>query len=128
MGKGEDMGATRSNIEAGAPARLNHTSLRGEQGASHTHYSIALHGGSGERWAAAFRAVCAESTAHRSFQLNPRSGTVSFSCRTLEGPAQVFEMLERLESLLSQADRRVAAASVPGRAVTRESARRPLTT
>jgi hypothetical protein len=103
------MGATKTTIGVGQ-SRLDHASLRGEQGASHPHDSIAIRGGSGERWAAAFRAVCAESTSQRAFQLNPRSGTVSFSCRTLEGPTLVFEMLERLESLLSLADRRVAAA------------------
>src|SRR5262245_24162919 len=102
----------------GSPSRLDHSSLRGEPGASHTHYSIALHGGVDERWTQAFRAVCAQSTANRVFVLNPRSGTISFSCRTLEGPAHVFEMLERLESLLAIVDRRLALAPIPRGSIT----------
>jgi hypothetical protein len=102
---------TNRKTAAAASSRLDHASLRGEPGASHTHYSISLLGQTDERWTEAFRAVCAASPERRAFQLNPRSRTVSFSCLTLEGPALVFEMLERLESLLKLADRRVEAAA-----------------
>ena len=94
---------------SGSPMRLDHGTLRGEPGASHTHYSVALTGDVEERWTQAFRAVCSQSGANRVFVLNPRSATVSFSCRTLEGPTLVFEMLDRLEKLLAVTDRRVAA-------------------
>src|SRR5215468_5950088 len=98
---------------SGSPMRLDHGSLRGEPGASHTHYSVALTGDVEERWTTAFRAVCAQSGANRVFVLNPRSATVSFSCRTLEGPALVFEMLDRLEKLLAVVDRRVSSGPPP---------------
>ena len=99
----------KRHAAAGSPMRLDHGTLRGEPGASHTHYSVALTGEVEERWTQAFRAVCAQSGANRVFVLNPRSATVSFSCRTLEGPTLVFEMLDRLEKLLAVTDRRVAA-------------------
>jgi len=99
----------KRHAASGSPMRLDHGSLRGEPGASHTHYSVALTGDVEERWTQAFRAVCAQSGANRVFVLNPRSATVSFSCRTLEGPTLVFEMLDRLEKLLAVTDRRVAA-------------------
>ncbi len=103
----------KRHAASGTPMRLDHGSLRGEPGASHTHYSVALTGDVEERWTSAFRAVCAQSGANRIFVLNPRSATVSFSCRTLEGPALVFEMLDRLEKLLAAVDRRVATAPSP---------------
>lgn len=119
------MTTTNRNARAAGSARLDHSSLRGEPGASHTHYSISLHGETDERWTEAFRAVCAASPERRAFQLNPRSRTVSFSCLTLEGPPLVFEMLERLEALLELADRRVAAGRVQERARSRKPAARP---
>ena len=98
----------KRNSASGSPMRLDHGTLRGEPGASHTHYSVALTGNVEERWTQAFRAVCSQTGANRVFVLNPRSATVSFSCRTLEGPTLVFEMLDRLEKLLAVADRRLA--------------------
>src|SRR5262245_31679307 len=110
---------------SGSPMRLDHGSLRGEPGASHTHYSVALTGDVEERWTTAFRAVCAQSGANRVFVLNPRSATVSFSCRTLEGPALVFEMLDRLEKLLAVTDRRIAAPTLRTGATSTASAPLP---
>jgi|SoiMetStandDraft_2_1073263.scaffolds.fasta_scaffold106901_2 hypothetical protein len=103
----------KRHAASGSSMGLDHGSLRGEPGASHTHYSVALKGDVEERWTSAFRAVCAQSGANRVFVLNPRSATVSFSCRTLEGPALVFEMLDRLEKLLAAVDRRVASGPAP---------------
>jgi len=89
-------------------ARLDHASLRGQDAGSQTRYTIAVAGQADEHWADAYRAVQTELTKHRSFQLDRRSRTIAFTCPTVEGPAFVFEMLERLEELLELADRRAA--------------------
>jgi len=89
-------------------ARLDPASLRGQDAGSETRYTIAVRGPADEHWADAYRAVQTELTSHRGFQLDRRSRTIAFTCPTVEGPAFVFEMLERLEELLELADRRAA--------------------
>ena len=107
---------TTSNAGVGTRARLDHATLRAEVRATDTRYTIGVRGGADERWAEALRALCEQSAAHRPFHFSREGGTISFSCRTLEGPALVFEMLERLEVLLDLVDRRVAAGPLTGSA------------
>ena len=89
-------------------ARLDHASLRGQFSGTDTRYTIAVRGQADEHWADAYRSLQEEAVPHRRFQLDRRSRTIAFSCPTVEGPAFVFEMLERLEELLELADRRAA--------------------
>jgi hypothetical protein len=63
-------------------------------------YEVTLGGDPDARWVEAYRRVIAESTAFRRFRLDPESCTISFSCRTIDGPADVMEVLERLEALV----------------------------
>jgi hypothetical protein len=80
--------------------RVDHSTLNGQPAGSDTQYTVALSGAVGERWVEAFRAIQAESTAYRRFRLDPAGATISFSCRIVEGPTQVMEVLERLDTLL----------------------------
>jgi len=93
-----------------SPARLDPASLRGQDSGRDTRYTIEVRGPADEHWADAYRSVQAESTTHRRFQLDRGTRTIAFNCPTVEGPAFVFEMLERLEELLELADRRAAVA------------------
>jgi hypothetical protein len=85
---------------------LDPASLRGQSTSNDTRYTIAVRGRADEHWADAYMSVQGESVPHRKFQLDRRSRTIAFNCPTVEGPAFVFEMLERLEELLELADRR----------------------
>ncbi|HEY3203661.1 MAG TPA: hypothetical protein VGL03_08370 [Thermoanaerobaculia bacterium] len=79
---------------------IDTSTLRGETAGTDTRYTIALVGPVDERWTEAYRIVQAESTGYRRFHLDPSKRAISFSCRIVDGPAQVFEVLERLEALL----------------------------
>ena len=93
---------------------VEHATLRGQAAGGDTRYTISLRGGADERWVRAYRALQEESAQHRGFRLDPPTATISFSCRTVEGPTQVFEMLERLESLLALVNERVQSAGAEG--------------
>ena len=95
-----------ADSSSSSPARLDHASLRGQDSGSETRYTIAVRGRADEHWADAYRSVQTESRPHQRFQLDRPSRTIAFTCPTVEGPAFVFEMLERLEELLELADRR----------------------
>jgi hypothetical protein len=99
-----------------APIRFDHATLRSEAAGTHTRYTLSLSGQPDEAWYGAFAAVCDEAGLLRNFPVDRGRGTISFSCRVVEGPAHVIEMLEKLEELLAaagarlerwQADRRV---------------------
>jgi hypothetical protein len=91
-----------------SPARLDPASLRGQDSGSDIRYTIAVRGRADEHWADAYYSVQEESRPHRRFQLDRPTRTIAFNCPTVEGPAFVFEMLEKLEELLELADRRAA--------------------
>ncbi len=79
------------------------STLRGEpRGADTTVYTVALTGSPGERWMEGYRLTREESAVSRRFELDPAGRTVRFACRTADGTALVFEMLERLEALVAR--------------------------
>ncbi len=102
---GEMPNSEPQSTEAGTGVSLDHASLRSQPSSSDTRYTIAVRGRADQHWADAYVAVQEQSVPHRRFQLDRRSRTVAFNCPTVEGPAFVFEMLERLEELLELADR-----------------------
>jgi hypothetical protein len=89
--------------------RVDHSTLRAETVGTDTRYTVGLIGVVDETWAEAYRATQAESTGYRRFRLDPASRTVSFSCRTVDGTAHVFEALDRLEALLSLVNQQIGA-------------------
>jgi hypothetical protein len=89
--------------------RVDHSTLRGEAAGTDTRYTVGLLGVVDGAWAEAYRAVQSESTGYRRFRLDPRSRTITFSCRTVDGTAKVFETLDRLEALLAIVNQQVGA-------------------
>lgn len=83
---------------------VDHSTLEGEPADTETHYTVALTGPVDDRWIEAYRIAQADSTGFRRFRLDRGAKTVSFTCRAVEGPAQVFEVLERLEALVKLAN------------------------
>ncbi len=98
-------------VEVRVGVELDHASLRGQAAGSDTRYTVAVRGTADQDWADAYVEVQQALVPYRRFQLDRRTRTVSFSCPTVEGPAFVFEMLERLEELLVIAERRAGVRS-----------------
>jgi hypothetical protein len=84
---------------------IDYARLTGAAEGTDTRYTVGLSGYVDGRFAAAYQAAQAESTGFRRFKLNAAAGTVSFSCRMVDGPAQVFDVLQRLEALLEIVNR-----------------------
>jgi hypothetical protein len=79
------------------------STLRGEpRGEDAMVYTVALTGPLGERWIEGYRLTAQESAVSRRFELDPAGRTIRFACRTADGTALVFEMLERLEALVAR--------------------------
>ncbi len=96
------------SIGVDAGVTFDHASLRGQPAGGDTRYTVAVRGVADEAWAEAYLSIQETSVVHRRFRLDRRTRTISFSCPSVEGPAYVFEMLERLEELLEVADRGAA--------------------
>ncbi|MGH9369320.1 MAG: hypothetical protein ACRD3M_16810 [Thermoanaerobaculia bacterium] len=92
----------------GAPVGVDHSTLKGERAGTDTRYSVALIGDLDESWSEAFRTLQADSSAFRRLRLDPAARLVSFTCRAIDGPPQVFDILERLDALIKLVNRRVS--------------------
>jgi len=88
-----------------AQVSIDYSSLKGESEGSDTRYTVTLTGDVDSQWLDAYRVAQAESTGYRRFRLDPAKGTISFSCRIVDGPTQVFEFLGRLDALLAIVNR-----------------------
>ena len=86
---------------------LDHATLRSEPAGTHTRYTISLTSRPDEAWYGAYAAACDAAGLLRAFPVDRGRATVTFSCRVVEGPAYVIEMLEKLEELLASADHRL---------------------
>ncbi|MET0618810.1 MAG: hypothetical protein ABW056_00960, partial [Thermoanaerobaculia bacterium] len=95
-----------SSLPMASPVAIDHGSLRSQEAGTHTRYTISLTGRPDEAWYGAYAAVCDEAGVVRNFPVDRGRGTVSFSCRVVEGPAHVIEMLEKLEEVLTSVARR----------------------
>ncbi|HEX4438982.1 MAG TPA: hypothetical protein VH854_02860 [Thermoanaerobaculia bacterium] len=91
--------------------RLEHATLRGEDAGTETRYTVSLSRPADARWLGALQMAQAEMPQHRRFRLDPSGASLAFSCRSVEGPSGVFEMLLRAESLLEMLGRRLEAAT-----------------
>ena len=72
-------------------------------------YSVELVGRVDSVWAETYRILQADSTAFRRLRLDAATRTVSFVCRAVDGPTQVFDVLERLDALIKRVNRQVSA-------------------
>ena len=92
--------------QTSAEVHVDVSTLRGEpRGADTMVYTVALKGPLGERWIEGYRTTVEQLAMTRRFELDPARSVVRFACRTADGNALVFEMLERLESLVSRVNR-----------------------
>ncbi len=88
--------------------RLDLSTLKGEPAGADTRYAVRLRGPVDERWLESCRGLLADSPALRRFALDAAQGTLGFSCRTVDGTALVFEMLERIEGLVERVNQLAA--------------------
>ena len=94
------------NEQTGAEVHVDVSTLRGEpRGADTMVYTVALKGPLGERWIEGYRTTIEQLAMTRRFELDPARSVVRFACRTADGNALVFEMLERLEALVTRVNR-----------------------
>lgn len=84
---------------------VDHSTLKGEPSGTDTRYSVSLVGPIDEVWAEAYRILQADSTMFRRLRLDAPARQVTFICRAVDGPAQVFEILERLDALIKRVNR-----------------------
>jgi hypothetical protein len=85
--------------------RLDLSTLKGEPSGTDTRYAVSLRGPIDDRWWEGYQTLQAEPTAFRRFELDRASATIRFSCRTVDGTALVFEMLERIEGFVEHVNR-----------------------
>jgi hypothetical protein len=97
--------------QIGGEIRLEHATLRGQDEGSQTRYTVSLSRPADARFIEALRQVHAENPQLRRLQLEPGGAAFAFSCRSVEGPSGVFEMLQRAESLLELLGRRLEEAT-----------------
>lgn len=93
--------------ERRARVGVDHSTLRGETVGTDTRYSVTLTGSADGVWAEAYRMLQGDSTTFRKLRLDSTTRTVSFACRGIDGPAQVFEILERLDALVKKVNEQV---------------------
>ena len=88
---------------------VDHSTLKGEPSGSDTRYSVRLTRPVDEVWAEAYRIQQADSTAFRRLHLDKETQSISFTCRAIDGPAQVFDILERLDALIKRVNLQIDA-------------------
>jgi hypothetical protein len=74
-------------------------------------YSIKLVGTVDENWADAYQSIAATTTSLSRFRLDKPSGSISFTCRTTDGPVEVMTVLKILEGFLERVNREACMAA-----------------
>jgi hypothetical protein len=87
---------------------VDHSTLKREGSGPDFNYSVTLVGRVDAVWVEAYRILQADSTAFRHLRLDPISRTVTFLCRGVDGPTQVFDVLERLDALIKRVNRQIS--------------------
>ena len=92
-------------------------------------YSLKLVGTVDENWAEAYQSIAATTPSLSRFRLDMASSSISFTCRTTDGPVEVMTVLKILEGFLEQVNREACMAAarmeaVPPRQSASKSARR----
>jgi hypothetical protein len=83
------------------------STLKREAAGTDMSYTVGLVGRIDAVWAETYRILQADSTAFRRLRLDPNARTVSFVCRGVDGPSQVFDVLERLDALIKRVNRQI---------------------
>ena len=74
-------------------------------------YSIKLVGTVDENWAEAYQSIAATTPSLARFRLETASGSISFTCRTTDGPVEVMTVLKILEGFLERVNREACKAA-----------------
>lgn len=74
-------------------------------------YSIRLVGTVDENWAEAYQSIAATTPSVSRFRLDMASGSISFTCRTTDGPVEVMTVLKILEGFLERVNREACMAA-----------------
>ena len=74
-------------------------------------YSIALVGSADLRWAEAYKHLVGSVPGLSRFRLATDYGSVSFTCRSTDGPVEVMAVLKILEGLIARVDREASLAA-----------------
>jgi hypothetical protein len=77
-------------------------------------YSIKLLGTIDKHWADSYQRVVESTPRHSRFRLDTTNGSVSFTCRSTDGPVEVMTVLKILEELLERVNREACLAAVRG--------------
>jgi hypothetical protein len=77
-------------------------------------YSIKLLGTIDEHWADSYKRVAAGTPRLSRFRLDTATGSVSFTCRSTDGPVEVMSVLKILEEQLERVNREACLAAVRG--------------
>ncbi len=73
-------------------------------------YTVRLTGRVDVRWSDQYRRVTADSPSFCRYHLDPKSGTISFTCRATDGPKEVLLVVKRLVSLVDSVNERACLA------------------
>jgi hypothetical protein len=71
-------------------------------------YAVALQGAIDRRWVDCYQRITVNSPSFSRFRLEAAAGSVTFTCRSTDGPVEVMAVLGRLEGLLQQVNRAAA--------------------
>ena len=74
-------------------------------------YSIKLVGTVDENWADTYQSIAAATPSLSRFRLDMASRSISFTCRTTDGPVEVMTVLKILEGFLEQINREACMAA-----------------
>ena len=74
-------------------------------------YSIKLVGTVDENWADAYQRIGAATPSLSRFRLDAASGSITFTCRTTDGPVEVMTVLKFLEGFLERVNREACMAA-----------------
>jgi len=84
------------------------STLKRESAGTDMSYTVELVGRVDSVWIETYRFLQADSTAFRRLRLDENARTVSFVCRGVDGPTQVFDVLERLDALIKRVNRQIS--------------------
>ena len=74
-------------------------------------YSIRLVGTVDDHWAEAYQTIAATTPSLSRFRLDTASGSISFTCRSSDGPVEVMTVLKMLEDFLERVNREACLAA-----------------
>lgn len=68
-------------------------------------YAVTLVGNLDRRWAECYQRITVNTPSYSRFRLEPGASSVTFTCRSTDGPVEVMGVLKRLEELLQRVNR-----------------------